>query len=789
MKTTYAWIKRHLDTQAAGPEMADALTHLGFPTVWTPVPKFGDTVVVARVLSCEPHPNADSLKLLSVDIGAANPLQIVCRHGGGVCADFLGILALPGARLPGQDKLRATKIRGVESHGMMCSAKELKMPAALWKGAEGVAEWTFAAAPGTALDTFFANDGVLDLEVTYNRGDCLSVRGIARELSAKGLGTLKPTPDAPFELKTVSCTKTPTPVSVSLEAGCSLYGCVRVSGLENLGETPWAMRKDMVLCGLTALGPVVDVTNYLCHDRGQPLHAYDAEALGAQVSVRFSTPDEPFLGLDGKDYVLSEKGLVVAAQGAVVALAGILGGFASAWSSKTSSIVLEAAVFDREWVGCFGRALRLSTASQMRGERGLDLEQTVSVLCEAAAWIATLCGGTLDEPTVVGAPDPKAQPVFLSPEHVANRTGVQCALEDIDEIFKRLGAETEATPDGVFVTSPSWRHDLKTAVDWVEETVRVKGYEHIPSVPLSTPAFGQRAQTLGDRRHDAFGAVRRFLAAQGLFEVVTSSFASTEQAAWYQDGAPIRLSNFMHKGKSVLRPVVGVHFLSTVAFHQKRRTSPAGFFELGPTFSPHAPERWAVGGLIPLFETQNWNGPKADDVWTVRALVEGIADLYGLHGAVENASTYRWLHPTRQAVLKNGSEEVARFGELHPALAESEEVSGRWGWFEVSLSAEPVVKNPRAFAVSPFPSMERDVSFWIDRNAEADPFLKSLRACAGPLCARVVVFDRFEHADRVSLAVRLTFRSQDRTLTDADVLPLLARFEKEVEEMGGVMRL
>jgi phenylalanyl-tRNA synthetase beta chain len=796
MKTTLGWLKTHIELTASLGDMVTALAMRGLE-----VDAIEDRArdlrpfLVARVISAEPHPNADKLKLCRVDTGSRE-VQVVCgapnAHAG-----MLGVFAPVGATIPRTGAvLKATTIRGVESQGMLCSGYELglsedhqgiiELPAGLKVGA-GFAE-------ATGLD-----DPVLDIKITANRADCLGVHGLARDLAAAGLGRLKPLAIEPVAGKFAS------PVKVHLAGpdaqACPLFLGRYVRGLRN-GPSPAWLQDRLTAIGLRPISALVDITNFLTFDLCRPLHVFDGARLKGDLTVRGAKAGETLRALNGKEYALDAEMTAIADESGVLSLGGVIGGESTGCTEATREVFIEAALFDRVRTAATGRRLDLQSDARYRFERGLDPEFVRPGLELATRLVLDLCGGEPSEITAAGAVPEWRRTIAFRPDRTRTLGGLALDAVEQRRILEALGCEIAGAGATLSVEPPSWRADIEGEADLVEEVLRIHGYDKIPAKPLARDgALPKPALDPAQRRADF---VRRALASRDLIEAITFSFLPSDQAALF-GAAPenLRLVNPIAAGLDQMRPSILPNLLAAAQRNADRFEPNAALFEIGPQYRDDTPEgqdEMASGVRVGASGVKRWDDPgKPVDAFMAKA--DALAALAACGIAPANlqvgADPPGWYHPGRAGTLSLGPKRLAAFGEIHPGVLTSLGVEGPAVGFEVFLGQVPL---PRAkgrarplLKPSPFQPVERDFAFIVPADLTAETLLRAARAVDKKLVAEVRLFDVYEGKGMApgtkSLAIAVRLQPTDATLTDAQIEGFSKKLIEAAEKAtGGKLR-
>ena len=804
MKFTFSWLKFHLKTTHTVEEIADKLTDLGLE-----VDGIEDASValkdftIAHILSAEKHPDADKLKVCQVDIGKGDPVTIVCG-GPNARAGIKVVFAGPGVTIPSNGLvLKLAKIRGVESCGMMCSETEL----GLGEESNGIMELPEDAPVGGSFVEYMGlNDPVVEISLTPNRGDCLGIRGIARDLAAAGMGTVVPLEELPFKpFKTFG----PSPVTVmrdlpkELDAACSHFTGRLIRGVQNKPSPQW-MQQLMKAVGLKSISALVDVTNFFSQAYCRPLHVFDADKLsGGKLTVRMAKEGEQIKALDEETYTMTDQMVAIADEAGPVAIGGVMGGLDSGCSMDTTNVFLEAAYFDPIRIARTGRKLNIISDARYRFERGVDPAFTLEGMNLATALILELCGGEASDAVDVGTPLQNRTDMTLAFETIQKHTAVTVSSEEVVRILGTLGCEIlSQDKSSVSVRTPSWRHDLANDLDLVEEVLRVHGYHHIPL--LDMPACEKEAPlTLPQQR---VSTVRHVLAERGMKESVTWSMIDAKTAKLFGGGQDdLRIVNPISMDLEWMRPSSLPHLIAAVKRNMSRGLKPVNLFEVGPAYrgsNPEDQETVAAGVRCGKINESHWSGDtRAYDAFDAKNDALAVLERAGINTQkvqVKTEGVPGWFHPYRSGLICQGPKNVlAVFGEVHPAILKKLVVKTPVMGFEVYLSKLPTPKQAKAnkgrLELSAFQAVERDLAFILDADIPASKLMAVAEKAGKPLLTDITVFDVYEgdnvEAGKKSLAIRFQFQSMEHTLTDEDINAtfnaMIAAIEKET---GGQLR-
>ncbi|MFC3163347.1 phenylalanine--tRNA ligase subunit beta [Ciceribacter thiooxidans] len=806
MKFTLSWLKEHLETDATLDEICERLTAIGLEVEDVDDKAAYKPFVIAKVLTAEKHPEADRLKVLMVDAGDGKPVQIVCGAPN-ARAGLVGALARPGTYVPGIDvTLAVGKIRGVESHGMMCSEKELNIS----DNHDGIIDLPEDAPVGTSFAAYAGlDDPVVEINLTPNRPDCTSIFGIARDLAASGLGKLR-LPKAPdFKVEG----ETPVEVKIVLddERLCPGFAYRLVRGVKN-GPSPRWMQQRLLAIGLRPISALVDVTNYMTFDQGRPMHVFDADKVKGDLVVRRAREGEEILALDTRTYKLNPANVIIADDNGPESIGGIMGGEHSGCDENTVNVLIESALWDPINIAKTGRSHGIITDARYRFERGVDPEYMVPGLERTTELVLEMCGGTAAASQVSGYKDHVKKVVDFPFSEVKRLTGLTVSNAEGREILAGLGFEVEGTGEVVKVAVPSWRPDIDGKADLVEEIMRIHGVDNIKPAPLpSAGAVNGRILTpLQIRTRTA----KRALAARGMLEAVIWSFISHEQAKLFGGGShALRLANPIAADMSDMRPSLLPGLLSAAQRNADRGFGDVAIFEVSGTYENDAPEgqrRVAAGirrgtaslsGAGRMWSNAAKGGGKPVDVYDAKADALAVLEACGLPmGNVQvEPGAPAWYHPGRSGTIKMGPKvTLGYFGEFHPKTLEALDVTGALAGFEIYVDAvpEPKKKATRtkpALELSPFQMVRRDFAFVVDRTVEAGAIVKAAGSADRKLITGVNVFDVFEGASlgegRKSVAIEVLIQPVEKTLTDDDFDALTKKIIANVEKStGGVLR-
>ena len=791
MKFTLSWLKDHLDTSATLDEITTALVRLGLEVegVENPAEKLAP-FTIAHILEAEKHPNADKLRVCKVDIGQGEPVQVVCGAPN-ARAGMKAVFGPPGAYVPGLDvTLKISAIRGVESRGMMCSGRELELS----EESDGILDLPADAPVGVSyVDWLGLDDPVIEVAITPNRQDCLGVAGIARDLAAAGLGTLK----TPAVEAVAGAFENPVPIRVDDAEGCPVFLGRLVRGVKNGPSPEWLSRR-LNAIGLRPISALVDITQYILIDRGRPLHVYDLAKLTGGLTARPGKPGEELLALNGKTYALDETMVVIADDAKALGLGGIMGGEESGCTETTTDVVIECAAFDPVRIGMTGRKLGLTSDARSRFERGIDPAFIEPGMELATRMVLDLCGGEASTVTKAGEVPTFDKTVTYNPARAESLGGVAVPSDEQGAVLTRLGFTVEAKQGDTWtIRVPSWRKDIDASADIVEEVLRLVGYDKIPTTPLPRPDGVARptATPMQLRQRRA----RRAAAARGFQEAVTWSFISPAEAAPFGGGA-FTLDNPISADMAVMRPSLLPGLIAAAGRNKDRGASSIRLFEVGKRYLADAEKPTLA--LVATGEKQgrHWQAKASQfDVYDAKA--EALAILEAAGAPVDRLQTTAdapaWFHPGRSGSLRlDPRNPIAHFGELHPAVAKALDIKGTVIAVEVYLDVIPQPKSVKRarpkYAPSDLMPVSRDFAFVVKADVEAGKLLQAVRGAEKQAITNVEVFDVFSgpgvEEGHKSIALAVTLQPGATSFTDADLEAISAKIVAAAGKVGATLR-
>lgn len=791
MKFSEQWLREWVNPEISTSELSHQLTMAGLEVdAVEPVAAHFSGVVVGQVQQVEPHPDADKLRVCQVDVGANEPLTIVCGAAN-VAVGMLVPTAMVGAVLPGDFRIKRSKLRGVPSHGMLCSASEL----GLAESSEGLMPLPSDAPIGMDVRELMGLDDVaIELGLTPNRGDCLSIAGIAREVGVITQQGVNP-PALQQAMVTIK-----DHMEVVVEAGedCPRYLGRVIRGVDRTRPTPLWMQERLRRSGIRSLGPLVDVTNYVLLELGQPMHAFALDKLQGPITVRRAHPNEPLTLLNDTEIRLSAEHLVITDHSGAIALAGIMGGRATAVTNDTQDIFLEAAHFTPAVSVGRARGLGLHTDSSHRFERGVDPDMPERAMERATDLLVMICGGEVGPITDVTyeACLPQPRTIRLRLARIESILGMTLKSDSVIDILQRLGFAVESAEELLLVTVPTFRFDLTLEVDLIEEVGRIVGYDNLPvrHLKVASEMLDIPEQQLSK------GTLRQVLVDRGFYEAITYSFVDPKVLEILEPGAtPYTLANPISADLAVMRTTLLAGLLPAVRYNLNRQQDRVRLFEIGLRFVPTTEglvqEEVICGVICGAVATEQWaQSSSTPDFFDMKGDVEALLEVTGELARFEfSPSSKAYLHPGQAARLVSGDEEVGHVGMLHPNVAQALGLPAYTFVFECRLAPMLLARNVRFGPISKFPAIRRDIAVVVARSLPAAQLLKVARAAAPDYLTELKLFDVYqgEHIDseRKSLALGMTMQAESRTLTDEEVEQAVATVVEALREtLGATLR-
>ena len=787
MKFSYSWLTEHLKTNAHFEEIEKKLTSIGLE-----VEDIQDTgkayqdFIVGQVLEEKKHPNADKLKLCKVDIGKEK-VDVVCGAPN-VEKGMKVVYAPVGSTIPvNQMKIKAAKIRGVESYGMMCSEYELGIS----NEHDGIIRLEEKETIGRSFSEIYGlNDIVIEIGITPNRQDCLGVKGIARDLASAGMGEL-------LERKISrekGSFKSPIKIEIQDNKICSAFAGRYFRNVKNTESPEWLKNK-LKSIGLRPISALVDITNFVMYDENRPLHVYDADKIDGKIIVRTANDGESFLALDEKDYHLKNGMCVIADEKKVLGLGGIMGGESTGCSTETKNVLLESALFDEINTAKTGRNLSILSDARYRFERGIDPNSTLKGIDLATQLILEICGGECSEVELAGNIKENKNEVSTSSSYISRRLGFEVSDKELISILSSLGIETSQTGDVIKCLIPSWRQDIHGEADISEEVIRIKGYENIPTSNIRLKS--KINKNILNYAQKKLMKARHFIASIEYDELVTFSFTDSKNCEVFGDINNLKIVNPISEELDILRPNLLPNLLQAIKKNKNRNFDSFSIFEIGSQYRSTSPEdqlNVACGIKSGIKTEKSWKNMQTEfDIYDVKQDLTSLID-YLMPGnkkiSVSNDCP-SWYHPGRSGSIKiNNSVIAGYFGELHPRVASQFKIKNKINIFELYLdelpNTEKKTTNKPVLNLSDFQIVTRDFAFVIDKKVKSEEVVTSAFKVDKELIRNVEIFDLFEDdslgKDKKSIAIKVTLQSNEKTLAENDISEISSKIIESVEK-------
>ncbi len=796
MKFTLSWLKTYLDTDVDLFTISETLTAIGLEVEEVIDPTEGlKPFVIAKIEKTEQHPNADKLRVCTVNNGN-EIIQVVCGAPNAK-AGLIGAFAPSGCTIPTNGlKLKPSNIRGVDSNGMMCSEREL----GLGDDHDGIIELPSDAPIGASFaDYANLNDPTIEIAITPNHQDALGVYGIARDLAAAGIGTLiKP------DISKISGNfKSPITINIEDKNACPVFAGRYIRGVKN-GPSPEWMQRRLISLGMKPISALVDITNFMTHDYGRPLHVFDADNIAGNLKVRLSKSGEKLLALDEKEYVFDDQVCVISDNKAINSIGGVMGGAGSGTYDETKNVFLECAWFDPIRTAMTGRKLGIESDARYRFERGVDPSTVLDGIEIATRLILDMCGGQPSEVEVSGKVPVISKTIIMRPERVKELGGINISKAEVIDILKRLGFKVTDNDKTLEVTSPSWRCDIDREPDLVEEVLRIYGYNKIVGEPL--PASSRDIVAGLSPMQKRIRMAKRRAAVCGLREVITWSFMSSSQAMLFADPKPeLILDNPVSSDLNAMRPNLLPNLITAAGRNSDRGIKSVALFEAGNQFYSDKidGQNFVIAGIRRGQKNERHWQKNSEDINVYDAKADAISILNAIGVKADNAQVVAeapaWYHPGRSGVIRLGPKNImAYFGEIHPNILKKLDVKGPLVGFEIMLGNIPLprskVGNSRGpLKSSDFQSVERDFAFVVSKDLAAEQLVKVISSVDKKLIDSVNVFDVYEGAGiddgKKSIAVNVRLQPFNKTMTDDEI----EEFRQDVisiviKKTGGTLR-
>lgn len=776
MKFSYSWLLDHLDTKLSPSEIAETLTNIGLEleslTDYSSYAQF----VVATIVDFKKHPNADRLNICTVENGQKT-FQVICGARN-VKKGMKGIFAADGMYIPGTDiTLKKGKIRGEVSEGMLLSERELKLS----DNHEGIIEVLGDLPNGTdAVTALDLNDPIFEIGVTPNRGDCLSVRGIARDLTAKGVGTLKP-----LNIKKATSEEFESPISWSIQNdgnSCSFVVSRYYKDIKNSVSPEW-LQKKLLSIGLRPINALVDITNFITMDLGRPLHVFDADKIGNQLNMRLSNDQEKLLALDNKEYLLNDTTTVIADNKNPLAIAGIIGGNDSGCTLETKNVFLEVAVFNPSMVAKTGRKLGINSDARYRFERGLDLEMVNEGLDYATSLIQDICGGSFSIKTHAGDLDLNKKTISYKSNTFEKVIGIELSKKDQVKILNNLFFETKENKDGTCkVTIPSWRNDINKNIDLIEEIIRIHGYDKIKTNnPLSTSDEQKNITSSSiNKKYTIIKKLKKSLISNNFDEIITFSFQSVQAHELLKGDPSLKISNSISEDHAFMRSSMLFNHLESLENNRKKGLNKLSVFEIGPIYNHSKSQENILFALTSNIKNQNKYFEEENlDYYYLTKIVSKILGTVNFDIRQFNItrSDSNIFHPGQSAELLMGKKIIARYGNIHPLILENfPKLSNTYGielYFE-NLPIDSMFRRNKNFKQeSNFQHSEKDFSFIFNKDQNLYEVYRFVLGIDKKIIQKLEFFDEYFSSeigsDKKSITFKVTIQSLEKTLDEKDL--------------------
>ncbi len=797
MKFTIEWLKEHLDTKKGSQEIINKLTDIGLEVerYENQVSEL-DSFVIAEIKKAEQHPNADRLKVCDVNIGKKEMIKVVCGAPNAK-ENLLTIYAPPGAVIPKNSmKLSVSKIRGVTSHGMLCSGAELKLS----NDSDGILDLPVKKFKNKIGKKFFnnSNQKVIDISITPNRPDCLGVKGIARDLSASKIGKLKKKSNS--KVKFFGKQSIPIKISKEKNQGCTSFGSCLITGVKNTESPKW-LKDKIIALGQKPISAIVDITNYVMVDLNRPLHAYDADKIDKEIIVRNSKKGETFEALDNKNYTLGENMCVISDRTGVLGLGGIIGGTRSGTELSTKNILLESAYFEPRSIRKTSKSLNIETDAKFRFERGIDPNSIKTGILRGAELIQQVCGGKVSKIDIKKIKSTKKKILKFDIKFFEKITGFKIKSKEIIKILLDLGFLVKTKNQYLELEVPSWRPDISGQIDVVEELARIKGFEHIKQIE---PERSRKKQTLNNQQK-LFHFLQRSVASKGYFETITWSFTDSNiDNLFVENKIQTKIINPISTDLDVLRSSIFSNLVIYLKKNIDRGFKDLSLFEIGPSFFGNKPGEQqtviAAARSGNIFR-HNWiEKVRAVDVFdakrdVIQTLIEIGFSQKKMH-IIDAAPNY--YHPGKSGAVflsKDSDKPVAYFGEIHPNILNKLDIKTEaLVIFEIILDNVKITKRKlkdqkKYFSYSDFQKSERDFAFVISKDIKSQELVNIIYNIDKELIRNVKVFDLYEGENIPqgfkSIALNVTIQSSEKTLREEDLEKINKLIISEVEEKTG----
>jgi len=787
MKFSFSWLKEHLDTQLNAIEISEKLTSIGLE-----VESFNDAslafrdFIVAEVIEEKKHPNADKLKLCLVDTGKEK-VDVVCGAPN-VEKGMKVVYAPPGSIIPvNQMKLKVSKIRGVESQGMMCSEYELGIS----DEHDGIIRLDDSVKVGSSYAEISGmNDTFFEIGITPNRQDCLGVSGISRDLSASKSGNYLSKEfskiDGSFD--------SPVDVKIEDQVMCPAFASRYIKNVKNCESPDW-LKSKLKSIGLRPISALVDITNYVMYDQNRPLHVYDADKINKNIIVRSAKDKETLKALDEKEYALSKGMCVIADDMSPLGLGGIMGGESTGCSENTTNVLLESALFDPINTAKTGRKLSILSDARYRFERGIDPLSVIRGIDQASQLISEICGGEFSHTVVSGSIDDTKKSFEISVNKINKRLGLSIEKSEVIEILSSLGIECKEAGEKINCVIPTWRQDIDCEADISEEIIRIKGYDFIPQSNIRSSK--KINESILNYRQKNLSKAKRYIASLGYNELVTYSFANSKDCNFFGNIDNLRIVNPISEDQDILRPSLIPNLLNAIKKNQSRDIENFEIFEAGSQYTSSTPGdqfNSVVGLKSGINKKKSWRHAEQQyDVYDIKNDIVNLIDylIPNQKKITLDDESPEWMHPGRSAsIILNKKIRLGYFGELHPRVIKSFKIKNKVNAFELLIDQMPEsarkLNSKVDINLSEFQSVKRDFAFVVDQHIRALDLEESAKKVDKDLIRDVEIFDIFEDEslgpNKKSMAIKVTIQASDRTLKDNEIQDICSKIVKSIEK-------
>ncbi len=767
MKFTLSWLKEYLETKASLEEICETLTNIGLEVESVEdKAKILAPFSVAKIVEAKAHENSNKLKICSVQTGdSANLLQIVC--GASNARSGIKVAYAPiGAVIPAnQMVIKKAKIAGVESNGMLCSAKELN----IGNEDSGIIEIAEKWEIGSKITEVYAlEDALIEINVTPNRGDCLGIKGIARDLSATGIGAFKK-----LEItKNIGDFSMPLKIENEAKEACPYANFRYIKNITNCESPKW-LKEKLQSVGVNSISAIVDITNYVMLCLNRPMHAYDAAKINSDIKIRYAQNGEKFISLKNEEFALDEKILVISDAKNIVGVAGVIGSKSSSCDLETKEILLESAFFQPNEISYSGRKLNILSDARFRFERGIDANSCEDGINLATQLILEVCGGEASEIKTLGQKI-HSKKIQFNTNKIAELIGIEVSNQESLQILQNLDFNPEKTSENELIaTIPTHRHDISQENDLIEEVARIYGYKNIISKKLPIIAETNSLNLINK--------ARRYLSSQGMIETISWSFIDENLAEIFAEKNPqLTLQNPISVEMNHMRPNLAIGLIESYKKNVSRNFNNLSLFEIGNIFDQNS-QKLMIAGIRAgkNKDTNHYHDEREFDVFDVKKDLLGVIEIFGLRPEslqISELEAPKYYHPHRSATLKLGKNLIGFFGEINPKIAKKFDLKNRINIFEIfadNLPNQTKASSLKAFSINDFPVVERDFAFLVNKDQAVGEMIKTIQNCDKQLIKEVEIFDIFSgkniSEDKKSVALRVKIQAENKTMTSEEI--------------------